>query len=279
VTLCLIGYSYGHAVLSEPPPWWWAASRSRPCGGADYNPVPSVVWPVGSNQTIIWWVIAGDGELEVHGLLNTEGTTNFTNALPVYIEQPYINAQAFWTLSLIVPNVKCTGPHGLCTMQFWTNSGGGWYSCTTLNITCTGCGGGVPISRDDCVNATGLQFCPQKNGGKVLVPAGQTAIQIDRLVENTFTSNSENPNVFIHGNSSACMSAYHAMLCELYFAPCTSSSLYSKQSCLDVLSVCGLTEAEKNLYNCSVFRNVPSGSAARIGGLGLALLAVVLLVL
>jgi len=261
ILLCIISGVFGHAALVTPKPWWWAASRDRPCGGANYTAVPKAVWPVGSNQSVEWWVIAGDGMGEVHVKINLRGNTDFNNWtylqwLP--FEQPKIDKLGYFTLSTTVPNVQCDGPNNTCTLQFYTDSGGGWYSCTTVKIVCNGCEGGIPISRDDCVKASNLSFCKAKSGNQVLVPDGQTADQIDKLTQETFDLNHQNPNVFTNGNTSACMTALNEMLCELYLTPCgNSSSSYTRQKCNQTLTTCGLTAPHKGLYNCSVFKDAP----------------------
>eukprot|EP00026_Physarum_polycephalum_P014859 Phypoly_transcript_15421.p1 GENE.Phypoly_transcript_15421~~Phypoly_transcript_15421.p1 ORF type:complete len:177 (+),score=9.14 Phypoly_transcript_15421:92-622(+) len=118
---------YGHAALVSPKPWWWAASRDRPCGGANYTAIPKAIWPVGSNQSIEWWVIAGDGEGQVHVKLNTAGTTDFSTNTTQWltVSQPKIASTGYFWLTALVPNVKCTGPNDTCTIQFYTDSGGG----------------------------------------------------------------------------------------------------------------------------------------------------------
>jgi len=255
VILCVIGEVYGHAALAKPIPWWWAPSRDRPCGGANYTAKVQAIWPVGSNQSVQWWVVAGDGMGEVHARIDTGGgTNNFTDGVPVGFAQPVFKSLGFYWISFIVPNIACHGFNKTCTMQFWTDSGGGWYSCTTIQVVCTGCQGGIPVSRDDCVTAGDLTFCSKKDNTQVLVPDGQTAQQIDTLTQKTFNLNHPNPNVFSNGNSSACLPLYQDMLCELYLAPCgNSSSKYTEQQCQNVLKTCGITDLHKDLYNCSVF--------------------------
>jgi hypothetical protein len=224
-----------------------------------------------------WWVIAGDGMGEVHARLSTDGSLNFTNAMPITLQQPTIAALGYFKLSVIVPNVKCTGPNNTCIMQFWTDSGGGWYSCTTLNITCTGCAGGIPISHDDCVQSGKLNFCSSKSNSQVFVPEGQSAAQIDGLTEGEFNQNHPNPNVFSNGNSSQCLSQYQQFLCALYFSPCgNSTSSYTKQQCNQAMATCGLTSLHADLYNCSVF---PSAATVVTPFVWIAMLFVVTFIL
>jgi hypothetical protein len=199
----------------------------------------------------------------VHVKLNLAGDTNFSNAQTQWltISQPIINKLGYFKLSALVPDVQCTGPNNTCTIQLYTDSGGGWYSCTTVRIVCDNCTGGVPVSRDDCVNAGDLPFCSAKSGSQVLVPQGQNAAQIDSLTKDSFDQNHPNPNVFTKGNSTACMTQYQQMLCELYLAPCgNSSSTYTQQMCTAALSTCGLTAGEEHLYNCSVFPSASKSS-------------------
>jgi hypothetical protein len=266
VVLYLAGEAYGHAALFSPKPWWWAPSRARPCGGANYTSVPRAIWPVGSNQTVTWSVIAGDGMGELHARIDVTGKVgNFSNGYPVGFVQPKFTKLKHYDVSFIVPNVECKGVNKTCTMQFWTDSGGGWYSCTTIQIVCTGCQGGIPISRDDCVVANDLDFCSSKDGHEVLVPDEQTAKQIDSLTKRTYEQNYPNPLVFANGNSTECKSLYKEMMCELYLSPCgNSTSSYSFQQCQKVLSACNVTTEHQYLYNCSVFpvAATPPNSAA-----------------
>jgi len=260
LAVCIVGV-YSHAVLLQPPAWWRTASRERPCGGATYVSTPSATWPVGSTQTLKWWIIALDGAGIMYGKINTEGGTDFspnnTKVMNVTIIQPVdgYRAQGSFYPNITVPKVTCTGPNGTCTMQVFTPGGGGWYSCATLNITCPGCGAGKPISGDDCVKAQGLSFCASRNGDQVLVPDGQSALQIDNLVSKSYNQNHPNPNVFYNGNSSQCMTGYKEMLCELYFSRCgNSTSTYTQQQCKKVINdQCNITAAHQYLYDCTVF--------------------------
>jgi len=259
--LCVIGEVCGHAVLFSPTPWWVGASRTQPCGGANATYEPRAIWPVGSNQTITWWVQATDGGGTVYGLISTDGSLNFTNGVPVVITQPKITTLGYFRLSLIVPDVTCNGPNHSCFLQLWTPSGRGWYTCTTINITCTGCAAGYPISRDDCVQAPALEFCPKKSGSSVLVPDGETAVEIDDLTSAAFLQNHPNPLVFSNGNSSSCLTLYQQFLCELYLSPCgNSTSSYTQQMCQKTLDTCEVTALHKTLYNCSVFPSPASSS-------------------
>jgi len=253
---------YGHAVLVSPKPWWWEPSRLRPCGGPNYTSSVSAVWPTGSNQSkILWNVVAGDGMGEVHARIDTNGRTdNFSNGYPIGFKQQVFKTLGQYYISFIVPPITCTGPNDTCTMQFWTDSGGGWYSCITFKINCTNCEGGIPVSRDDCVSAGNLGFCKSKSNTQVFVPDGETATEIDGLTQNTFNQNHPNPNVFSNGNSTECMTLYQEMLCELYLAPCGNfSSSYTQQMCQKTMNTCNLTVAHQYLYNCSVFPTAQSG--------------------
>eukprot|EP00026_Physarum_polycephalum_P010743 Phypoly_transcript_10920.p1 GENE.Phypoly_transcript_10920~~Phypoly_transcript_10920.p1 ORF type:complete len:230 (+),score=22.21 Phypoly_transcript_10920:446-1135(+) len=196
---------------------------------------------------------------EVHARIDQYGhTNNFSNGYPIGFKQPKFTKLAQYWVSFIVPNITCHGPNNTCVMQFWTDSGGGWYSCSTIQITCTTCTGGTPIIKENCVKASNLDFCPGKNGGQVLVPAGQSLSQIDDLTQNTFNLNYPNPAVFYNGNSTQCQNLYHKFLCELYFTPCgTSTSNYTMQECQLTMQTCNLTAEHQFLYNCSMF---PSGA-------------------
>jgi len=146
------------------------------------------------------------------------------------------------------------GNNNTCSMQFWTDSGGGWYACSTIDIVCKGCTGGVPVSRDQCVIANNLNFCSSKDGSNVYVPTGENATEIDGLASHVYSNNINNPSIFTNGNSSDCITAYKEMMCELYLAPCASStSSYTQSQCQQALTTCGITEAQSNLYNCSIF--------------------------
>jgi len=263
--VCVIGEAYGHAVLAKPNPWWWAPSRTRPCGGANYTQTVDAIFPAGSNQSVLWWVVAGDGMGEVHARIDQYGhTDNFSNGYPIGFKQPVFTELGQFWISFIVPNITCHGPNNTCVMQFWTDSGGGWYSCATIQIACTSCTGGLSNTTENCVKASNLAFCPSKDGSQVLVPSGQTLSQIDGLTQNTFNLNRPNPAVFYNGNSTECQTLYHQFLCELYFTPCnTSTSNYTMQECQLTMRTCNLTQAHAFLYNCSMF---PVGSAGGTTG-------------
>eukprot|EP00026_Physarum_polycephalum_P010405 Phypoly_transcript_10568.p1 GENE.Phypoly_transcript_10568~~Phypoly_transcript_10568.p1 ORF type:complete len:302 (+),score=16.25 Phypoly_transcript_10568:359-1264(+) len=263
--VCVIGEAYGHAVLESPSPWWWEPSRTRPCGGANVSHYVHAVWPAGSNQSVLWWAVNGDGLGQVHARIDQYGKVdNFSNGWQIGFKQPNFLVPGQYNVSFIVPNIQCFGPNNSCTMQFWTDSGGGWYSCTSIQITCSNCSGGVPISHDECVKASNLKFCPGKDGSQILAPTGTTPAQIDALTQNTFTQNYQSGDVFQNGNSTACQNLYHQLLCELYFTPCGgSTSNYTMQQCQQTMQTCNVTEDHKNLYNCSLFP-----SAASSGGSG-----------
>jgi len=273
LVVCIIGV-YSHGVLLYPTAWWKAPSRERPCGGATYNPNPSVSWAVGSHIRLTWQIVASDGGGLIRAYINTEGKPEFNTSkvVNVTVEQPPkgFNYQGYAFPNITVPNVKCTGPNNTCILQVSANGGGGWYSCATINITCKGCDSGQPISGDDCVKASGLSFCSKRNGDQVLVPDGQTALQVDGLVSKTFDQNHPNPNVFANGNSSACMSGYQELLCELYFPRCgNSTSTYNQQQCNKVIhDQCNITQQHEYLYDCTVFPAGPPPKTSGDGKLG-----------
>jgi hypothetical protein len=231
-------------------------SSTRPCGGGNYTSVATDNWSAGVNASCVWYVVSGAGQGQVHARIDPTGGTNFTvGYYPIGFFQPaFIDTNTLYTVYFVVPGVQCTGTNNTCTMQFWTDSGGGWYACATIQITCKGCTEGVPVSREQCVDAEGLSYCTNSDGMQVYVPTGETPSQIDAVASYEFEKNYNDPSIFTNGNSTECMTAYKEMLCALYLYPCgTSKSSYSASQCQQTLTTCGLTEAQSTLYDCNVF--------------------------
>eukprot|EP00026_Physarum_polycephalum_P011321 Phypoly_transcript_11535.p1 GENE.Phypoly_transcript_11535~~Phypoly_transcript_11535.p1 ORF type:complete len:386 (+),score=44.35 Phypoly_transcript_11535:21-1178(+) len=264
ILVALTGRAFGGAALITPNPWSTDESSTKPCGAGKYTSTVSATYYVGVNQSALWWAESGAGYGAVHARIDTTGETSFANGLQVGFFQPTITSNGMYNIYFIVPYAQCTGTGKTCTMQFWTDSGGGWYACATIAITCTGCSGGEPVSRDQCLTAQNLNFCSSKDGDQVYIPTGETVAQIDGLASHYYGLNIADTGVFTKGNTAACQTAYKEMMCELYLAPCgNSKSSYTTAQCQQALTTCGITQAKANLYNCSIFSNKPTtGSSA-----------------
>jgi len=263
ILLSISGQALGGAALVTPHPWSTDESSTQPCGAGTYTSTVSATYYVGVNQSAMWWAESGAGYGPVHARIDPTGGTSFANGVPIGFFQPTITANGFYNIYFIVPYVKCKGTNNTCTMQFWTDSGGGWYACATVDITCTGCSGGEPVSRDQCVTAQNLNFCSTKDGAQVYIPTGGNVAQIDGLASHVYGQNIVNTGIFTKGSTAACQTAYKEMMCELYLAPCGgANSNYTTTQCQAALSTCGITQAQANLYNCSIFSNKATSTSS-----------------
>lgn len=265
VICALVASVLGHAVLKTPTPYNANPSKTGPCGLAGTFPtMPSqATWLVGSSVTIVWQMIAGDGNGLVTVSADPNGGTDFsaTNAKTITTFQT--TDVRTYTQTFKVPDVSCAASKdGLCTIQFATATN--WFSCTRVNITaCDGCPV-PPPNPPTCVTATGLSFCKTgvdaRNNRRVLIPEGQSPVVIDAELSATYLNYLNNTNVFTNGQDSTCRAEYKTFLCNSQLPLCPGSGEeYSQTSacrgqCRETMSQCQLTELHAALYDCDSLR-------------------------
>jgi len=264
VICALVASVLGHAVLKTPTPYNANPSKTAPCGLAGTFPTltSQATWLVGDTVTIVWQMIAGDGNGLVTVVADPNGGTDFSAANAKPITTFNTNDVKTYTQSFVVPDISCAASKdGLCTIQFATATN--WFSCTRVNITaCPGCPA-PPPPAPKCTTATGLAFCVgtnQRNNRAVLIPEGQSPVVIDAELSATFNSYLNNTNVFTNGKDATCRTDYKTFLCNSQLPLCPGSGeAYSQVSacraqCRQTMKECQLTELHAALYDCDSLR-------------------------
>jgi len=236
---------WGHAVLKTPSAWNLNPSKASPCGGGPQPTDTTTTWNVGTNVSIIWQVVAGDGVGTVTLIIDPSGGTNYQAASGIVLGNP--QAVGVFPFSFIVPSVTCTGTGNLCTVQVASSSA--WFSCTTVRIEAAG----IPPPPPPpviCQVATGLQFCTMINAHNISLQPGTNAISLDTALSTTYTSTLFNPNVFSTPNTTSCQTSYKNYLCHSQFPYCGQTTA-CQPSCYDAIGNCGITTSHRGLYNCA----------------------------
>jgi len=241
---CIVACALGHAKLVSPLAWNANPSKASPCGGGAAPTVEAETWDQGSQQTITWTVVAGDGAGQVNLYFDTAGTTTFTGAA-IPLGAP--SSVGTYQYTFTVPNVVCTGqPGGLCTAQ--VNSSSGWFACSTVKILAANTPP-VPPPPPVCTTPTELVFCLQRNRHNVQIPAGQKPNAVDKAISSTYAQNVHNVNVFANGNDTACQDAYKDYLCHAGLPACGATTA-CKPLCRDAMQICGIQPSHADLYKC-----------------------------
>jgi len=266
----------GHAVLQTPTPFNTQPSTASPCGvgsvSENMKSVAQASWTAGSSVTIGWHLVAADGGGNLMGMFDPNGGTNFT--VPAWTDTfTTQGTNVFYNKTFTVPeSLNCNNsPTKLCTLRVYTSSN--WNSCTMIDIVtpdCTDCPTAAPRARVCTPVTTPLGFC---NGTSVFIENGTAPGDISSELLATFNANRANPNVFISGNSTACMASYQQLLCSLSLPQCDLGSgavLASTQACHSqceqVMSDCGIVQAHIDLYPCSSYPLCQGESDGGSGG-------------
>jgi len=238
---------FGHAKLDTPTAWNPNPSKTFPCGGGAPQPFASIVWQGGSLQSLIWEVVAGDGVGPVEGLINTQAQTNFDTGVVTLFTGGNSPSLGQHIMTFTVPNIQCVGPNQTCLLQ--VSSSSGWVACSTISISNTS----RSISEKNvCVYGTEIQFCSFRNAANISIPLGTSASSVDLQVNSTYNTNINNPNVFTNGGDANCQAAYKQLACLDGLPDCGQTSA-CKTVCQNAVTLCGLTPAEANLYDCSTY--------------------------
>jgi hypothetical protein len=102
----------------------------------------------------------------------------------------------------------------------------------------------------NCAVLSGLTFCTAQNGVKAEVAPGVIPTNVDATTALTYSSSLANPGVFTTPNATGCAAAYKNYLCRTAFPYCGQTAA-CQTSCYDATIECGLTPAEKALYDCT----------------------------
>jgi len=253
-----LGCVLGHAKLDVPTAWNPNPSKDAPCGGGAPQPYASIVWQAGTEQNLIWEVVAGDGVGPVEGLINVNAQQDFTNAITMFTNgnSPSLGQH---TMSFKVPSIVCQGPNNTCLLQ--VSSSSGWVACSTIGISNSSSSG--PVENTYCVYGTEIQFCATKNAANVSIPIGTTTATVDLQVLSTYQTNINNTNVFANGANPQCQAAYKSLVCDNGLPSCGRTSA-CQDTCQNAVNLCGLTTAEVNLYPCSTYPTCGANGVAHL---------------
>lgn len=278
----LVACALGHAVMISPIPLNTNPTTANPCGVAALptTPVKSATWGIGTEVTVQWKLVAGDGGSSATGTFNPAGTLNFnpsTNTALVNagftLATPTVGST--FSQKFIVPNVDCSAaPGGLCLFRMVSNVNN-WNSCTYVNVTtCDACPTPPPPQREcsDEVNNQGpnraLGFCyPTQDTVTVFILENENPVNVQNNLKQVYNANINNTNVFLAGSSTECKNAYRTFLCALDLPPCPGSDGKAegsacRQMCDNAMNACQLNPIHEALYDCASLPNCPGTSSA-----------------
>jgi len=252
-----------HAVSIMPPAWNPNPSTTAPCGNGANPQATSINWNIGTTQTITWQVLALDGAGAVTVLIDTTGGQTFTQGTSpsMTLTGTIPPGVGTYNFTSTVPNVKCTGTGGTCTLQLKSSSG--WYSCATVAIVDPNNPPATkaPTLPPNCQPAFGLTFCTMMNGQNVYLPNGQiSAISLDHAVNSAYTQYLANPKVFHNPYDTNCQGWFKKFICGLNFQPCGAAygTGGCQQACLNTNSFCQVDNSHLTLYQCGNYTNTVS---------------------
>jgi len=280
VSSLLIVSVYGHAKLVSPVAFNPNPSKAAPCGDGNFLPGPAANWPPGSQQTLAWTVVAGDGTGQVRAFVDPKGTKNnfpttvpAVNAVPTGLTELILTGSPTqvptttiaYTFTFTVPNLVCDGPTGYCTIVVFSATS--WWACTMVNISSA-----IPITNTTttsypaptCQNATDLDFCTMVNGKQVSIPFGQSLYDLDHAANRSYYFNMGNPKVFITPQTAGCSSAYKFLVCATTFRRCGTGIIancdyyaggygcFCSKTCYTARDLCGLNATHNGLLNCDL---------------------------
>jgi len=267
----LVAAAQGHAVLVTPTAFNTNPSTTFPCGvptiSAAMNSTAKATWVPGTNVTILWHLVAEDGDGSVYGAFDPLGGTNFT--VPAWTDSfTTAGAPKYFNKTFTVPvGLSCLkSPTKLCSFRVYTATK--WNSCTTVGIATKASSDSEAPIVSECTpvpKATNLTFC---NGTNILIRSDLSPSDVNSEIVGTFNMNKINPLVFTNGNSPACQASYQQLLCSLNMPTCDPNSGQSllgssacHAQCAQTMNDCGLVQAHVNLYPCSSYPLCPGESA------------------
>jgi len=107
-----------------------------------------------------------------------------------------------------------------------------------------------PNIQSNCQTVTGLAFCTDVNGNRVIVTDGDTPTQIDDTVKSTFEETIANPLVFSTPNATGCAEAFKHYLCSSAFPLCDDVTA-CQADCKAAITKCTIQEGHAGLYDCT----------------------------
>lgn len=252
VVVALLGLlahgALAHSVLSSPAPWNSNPSKTNPCGGGTPTAV-TATYQKGSQITITWRVIAGDGTGPISANIDLAGDTNFNTPLTVTGSGANPTTTGTFTAQVQLPDAVSSK----ATLQIKSSSN--WYSCASIALSATApAPTTTPSSGGTCIQLTGLTFCSDLNGVNVQpLAAGKSATSVDSELRATHENYLANPNVF-QPQSSACSETYRKLLCAQAFVRCGATNTDAcATTCRLSNHLCNLQDSHADLYPCDSY--------------------------
>ncbi|KAL1918950.1 uncharacterized protein VTP21DRAFT_2331 [Calcarisporiella thermophila] len=144
-----VGLALGHGKLTSPVGFQIKDYVStvdcrryttrQPCGMGVKIPYPQnpPIYMVGEGLNVVWRVANVDGAGPMQAYVDPTGTGQYFTQNPVRIQTGVpgiigLGARGFYRMSLITPNVQCSGPGGSCLIR--VQNATGFASCIWVRI-------------------------------------------------------------------------------------------------------------------------------------------------